>query len=154
MIKIIDGNLFDTKADIILHQVNAQGKFNSGVAYQVRQRYPHVYRSYLKDYIDGKLKLGYVNFTTAKDGLVIANMCAQNNYGYDGKQYTDYYALQECLNRVLAYCMTAYDIKPTIALPWRMSCDRGGGNWDIVQQMIEETFKDFNVEVWRLKEGE
>ena len=41
-IKIIDGNLFDSKAKIIAHQVNCQGKMNSGVAKEVRQRYPHV----------------------------------------------------------------------------------------------------------------
>lgn len=45
-IKIIDGNLFDSKAKIIAHQVNCQGKMNSGVAKEVRQRYPHVYRDY------------------------------------------------------------------------------------------------------------
>ena len=37
MIKIIDGNLLDAKTDIIAHQVNCQGAFNSGVAKAIRE---------------------------------------------------------------------------------------------------------------------
>ena len=153
MIKIIDGNLFDSKANIICHQTNTSGVMGSGVAAEVKRRYPHVFQSYRKDYEDDKLKLGYVNFTTAKPNQVIANMCGQDKYGYDGKQYTSYEALQECLNRVLGYALEEYDIQPTIAFPYKLSCCRGGGSWDVVYKMIEETFKDFNVEIWRLDLG-
>ena len=43
MIKIIDGDLFDTDAKFICHQVNCMGKMGSGVALQVRKKFPHVY---------------------------------------------------------------------------------------------------------------
>lgn len=66
MIKEIVGNLFESDAQILCHQCNCQGKMGSGVAAEVRLRYPHVYGSYYKDFENGKLKLGYVNFTTAK----------------------------------------------------------------------------------------
>lgn len=46
MIEIIEGNLFDTDAKFICHQVNCMGKMGSGVALQVRQRFPHVYEEY------------------------------------------------------------------------------------------------------------
>ncbi len=46
MIKIIDGNLFDTKAKIIAHQVNCRGVMGSGVALQIKERYPYVYEMY------------------------------------------------------------------------------------------------------------
>ena len=48
MIEIIEGNLFDTDAKFICHQVNCMGKMGSGVALQVRQRFPHVYEEYKK----------------------------------------------------------------------------------------------------------
>ncbi len=44
--EIIEGNLFDTDAKFICHQVNCMGKMGSGVALQVRQRFPHVYEEY------------------------------------------------------------------------------------------------------------
>lgn len=153
MVKIIDGNLFDSKANIICHQTNTHGIMGSGVAAEVKKRYPKVFNSYREDFENGLLKLGYVNFTTAKQNQVIANMCGQDKFGYDGKQYTNYNALQKCLNRVLAFAINEYDIKPTIAFPYLMSCYRGGGDWNIVYKMIENTFKDFDVEIWRLNNG-
>lgn len=48
MIEIIEGNLFDTDAKFICHQVNCMGKMDSGVALQIKQRFPHVYEEYKK----------------------------------------------------------------------------------------------------------
>lgn len=49
MINIIDGNLFDSTARFIVHQVNCQGRMGSDVALQVKQRFPHVYDEYKKN---------------------------------------------------------------------------------------------------------
>ena len=153
MIKIIDGNLFDSKANIICHQTNTYGVMGSGVAAEVKRRYPHVFQSYRKDYEDGKLELGYVNFTTAKTDQVIANMCGQDKYGYDGKQYTNYDGLQKCFDEVVDFANEAFDVKPVIAFPFLLASCRGGASWDVVYKMIEDTFKDFDVEIWRLDKG-
>ena len=153
MIKIIDGNLFDSKANIIGHQCNCQGVMGSGVAAEARHRYPNVFEAYRKDYVDGKLKLGYVCFATAKTDQVIANMCAQNIFGYDGGIYTNYEALQKCLDTVKEYATFEYDVKPVVAFPYLMSCYRGGGDWNIVYKMIEDTFTDFDIEIWRFDNG-
>ncbi len=45
-IKIIDGDLFSTKSNYICHQVNCQGKMGSGVAKQIRTKFPTVYKWY------------------------------------------------------------------------------------------------------------
>lgn len=153
MIKIIDGNLFDSNANIICHQCNCQGVMGSGVAAEVKRRYPHVFQAYRDDYNNGLLNLGHVCFATAKQDQVIANMCAQDNFGYNGGVYTNYDALQRCLEKVKAFAIFDYDIKPVIAFPYLMSCHRGGGDWNIVYKMIEDTFNDFDVEIWRLDGG-
>ncbi len=153
MIRIYEGNLFDSNADIICHQVNCQGVMGSGIAAEVKKRYPNVYASYRKDYEDGKLTLGYVNFTKATPSQTIANMCGQDKYGYDGSQYTHYEELQECLYAVREYAYANYPDLPVIAFPWNMSCHRGGGNWEVVYKMIADTFQHDNVEIWRLDNG-
>lgn len=48
MIKIFDGNLFDSKANFIVHQTNCMGVMGSGVAAQVAQLYLNVEREYLR----------------------------------------------------------------------------------------------------------
>ncbi len=55
-IKIIDGDLFTTNAKIICHQVNCQGEMNTGVAQQVREKFPHVYEEY-KGYVEAYRKV-------------------------------------------------------------------------------------------------
>ena len=153
MIKIIDGNLFDSQANIICHQVNCQGVMGSGVAAEVKQRYPHVFQTYRQDYLDGKLKLGYVCFAEANQNQVIANMCGQDKFGYDGSVYTNYDKLRECLESVYEYARFEYDVRPVIAFPYKMSCHRGGGDWNVVYKMIEDIFGSFDVEIWRLDNG-
>ena len=43
MIKIIDGDLLTSNTDIIAHQVNCKGAFNSGVAKAIRDYDAQVY---------------------------------------------------------------------------------------------------------------
>lgn len=170
-IKIIDGNLFDSKARIIAHQVNCQGKMNSGVAKEVRQRYPHVYDEYARKVKEcrkiNKEMLGITQFVPTDanfigiepgvigyNGQYIANLFAQKSYGYDGKCYTDILALQNCFT-ILAnapFCKNNF-CGCTIAMPYKIGCVRGGANWDEVYSMIEKTFKNVAVELWRLDKG-
>jgi hypothetical protein len=75
-------------------------------------------------------------------------MCGQEKYGYDGKQYTSYDNLRQCLNTVKEYMIN--NNIDTVAFPYMMSCCRGGGNWNVVYQMIENVFTDCNVEIWKL----
>jgi O-acetyl-ADP-ribose deacetylase (regulator of RNase III) len=148
MVNLIQGNLFNSTAKVICHQCNCQGVMGSGVAAEVKKRYPHVYNEYRNDYEKGLLKLGYVNFANATSDQVIANMCGQEKYGYDGKQYTSYDNLRQCLNTVKEYMIN--NNIDTVAFPYMMSCCRGGGNWNVVYQMIENVFTDCNVEIWKL----
>ena len=148
MIKIIDGNLFNSKANIICHQTNTYGIMGSGVAAEVKKRYPKVFNSYRKDFENGLLKLGYVNFTTAKQNQVIANMCGQDKFGYDGKQYTDYEAFRECCQTIVKLCRI---IKSnTVAMPYKIGSDRGGADWDKIMDILLEEFTDVDLTLYKL----
>ena len=43
---MIDGNIFDCTENIIVHQTNCQGVMGSGIAKQVKERYPEVFNAY------------------------------------------------------------------------------------------------------------
>lgn len=149
MIKYINGNLFDSNAEIICHQANCQGVMGAGVALELKQRYPKVFESYRKDYICGRLEPGYVNFTKNNRDQIVASMCGQDTCCGYSKVLTNYDALQECLSKVVKFAKSL-DISATIALPYMMSCGLAGGDWNIVSKMVEDTFEVFNVEVWKL----
>lgn len=148
MIKHIKCNIFESGADVILHQVNCKGVMNSGVARQVRMRYPNVYDAYKRlcsnsENPNNLLGLVQIIATQESDSpKYIANLFAQADYGYKKKRYTKYLSLKKCLQSV-------HDAKriqhASIAIPYRMGCCRGGGNWSIVSEMIDQIFKDRDV---------
>lgn len=41
-----DGNIFDSDAKIICHQVNTYGVMGAGIAAEVKERFPEVYTEY------------------------------------------------------------------------------------------------------------
>lgn len=152
MIRHVKGDIFTSNADFILHQVNCQGVMGSGVAKQVREQFPWVYNQY-KQFCDyskaaGKNMLGTALGVYIDDSHMIINVFAQDNYGRDGKCYTDYDALRECLGKINRSCRGK-----TIAIPYLMGCHRGGGDWDIVSKMIAEELVDCHVTLWEYNGG-
>jgi len=142
MIKHIKCDIFESGADIICHQVNCQGVMGSGIAKQVREKYPWVYAEYKSFCNEIAFPLGAVQTVYINEIQAIANLFAQENYGYDGKCYTDYNSLKICLS-----CVRDLYNDKTIAIPYLMGSHRGGGDWNIVYKMIEEVFTDSDCEV-------
>lgn len=167
MITIIDGDLFNTNAKFIAHQVNCMGKMDSGVALQVKNKYPHVYEEYQK--IASSNMLGQIQLVPCNPQYIgiysgslavpyqeqyVCNMFAQNNYGYNGKQYTSLYDLKKCfLSLHLITMEKSNNFGAKIAMPYKIGCCRGGADWKDVYSMIEEIFKYTDVELWRFDKG-
>lgn len=167
MIKIIDGDLFTTDARIIAHQVNCQKRMGSGVALQIKNKYPNVYDKYMQvcsENMLGEIQVvpvnskwnGYDcgNIAIPHDEKFVCNMFAQKDYGYDGKLYTDIGALMKCfirLNGLVHEKNNNYN--STIAMPYKVGCCRGGADWYEVYKTMECIFIDCDIELWRLDKG-
>lgn len=153
MIKIINCDVFKSGANFILHQVNCQGVMGSGVAKQVREKHPEVYSAYLtlcNKYIDNtEALLGKVQYVPTwknddKESFNgIVNLFAQDRFGYDGGCYTNYQALRECLEKVKRRVGSG----ESIAIPYHMGCHRGGGDWNLVYDIIQQVFSDGGIDV-------
>lgn len=158
MIHIIKGDLFTTDADVICHQVNCQGVMGSGVAKQVKEKYPKAYKEYKEicrhafccndENYPFKIfnLLGYVQIVETQD-KIIANLFCQLNYGYNGKRYTNYEAIYEAFE----FLNNQFEQNVTFAFPYKIGCDRGGGNWDIILKMMEVVFKNREIFIYKLK---
>ena len=142
MIKHIKCDIFESGADVICHQVNCQGVMGSGIAKQVRKKYPWVYATYKETCNSAKTLMGLAQGVYINETQKIINIFGQKNYGYDGKCYTDYNALGYAFENISRW----YKGK-TIAIPYKIGCARGGGDWNIVYKMIEEVFGDSDCEV-------
>lgn len=151
---IKEGNVFDSDADIICHQVNCQGVMGSGVAKEVRERYPEVYAQYKylcdinKGYPAGLLGKAQIVSIDNVFSRYIANCFGQDKYGYDGAQYTSVGALMEALIYVAEQ---ARQFNWKVAMPYKIGCVRGGADWDTVKKIIDVTFQGVDVELWKLE---
>ena len=103
MITFHNGNILDSGAEIICHQVNCQGKMNSGVAKAIREKWPEVYTMYRAKYECQVDLLGQIQPIIISADKAVINMFAQYNYGYDGRRYTSYDAFWSCLGEIKKY---------------------------------------------------
>lgn len=152
MVKIVSGNLLDATEDVICHQVNCQGVMGSGVAKAVKEKWPEVYEAYTlycNDYVWNMTSpLGTTQYVDIGNHT-IANMFAQNLYGYDGDRYTSYDAFYRCLEDI--------DNLPSwysIAFPYKIASDRGGASWDVIYAMICDVLGDRDVTIYKLEAKE
>lgn len=152
MIYYIKGDITNSDCDYICHQVNCQGKMNSGVAKAIRTKWPRVYEEYcemhkqFREQNQSPLKMTLISDISKNQK--VANMFAQEFYGYNGQRYTDYEAFYQCLCGV----RNSAGPQDTFAFPYKIGCVRGGANWKIIRTMIEEVFKDRQVYFYYLNE--
>lgn len=152
MVTYRDGDLLESKCEVICHQTNCKGVMGSGIARTIRVFYPEAYEALRRRYEQGEAKLGVIDLVPTLLGGFMR--CVVNCYGeYDylprGVVHTDYEALQKCFNAIAAeFEGSGY----TIGFPYKIGCGLAGGDWDIVSKMIENTFEGdkWKVEIWRL----
>lgn len=133
-----DGDIVKGKYDIFCHQVNCQGVMGAGLALQIRRHYPEVYSDYVRVCSTTCALLGTNIYKPTKDSRVCVSMFAQYGHG-TGKCYTDYKAFQSCLDSIAReICCIDPDGKETIAFPYRIGCGLAGGDWHIIESMLED----------------
>ena len=148
MITFMKGNIFDSKTDVIAHQVNCQGIMGGGVAKQIKELYPIVFDAY-KNLINEKGPdgvFGKCQLVQLKD-VAIANLFGQKDFGTD-KQHTDYAALKNSFIHLIKQMMN-HNLK-SVAFPDMIGCGLAGGDRETVLQMIREVFRFHKVEIWKL----
>ena len=156
---IHNGDLFGRASDLpILHQVNCQGEMRTGVAKSIKILFPQCYKEY--NYVcqamcpEQLLGKSYV-YIQPLSGSTVINVFGQNNYGYDGDQYTDYKSLKNgIIDGVRQYrSMTKYpDDILYIHIPYKLGCGLGGGDWEVISKILIEIQNAEGVifEAWRL----
>lgn len=146
------GNLLDVTKGHIVHGCNAQGVMGSGVARAIRDKYPACYEMYLKEYNDVGLTLGDALPWSETDDFVIWNAITQEGFGNPGRNCS-YDAIESCfglINRCVAMDQAGEKRAPgEIHIPM-IGAGLGGGNWEIIREIIEQTVT-FPTTLWVLQ---
>ena len=146
MIKEIQGNLFDSTAQILGHGVNCLGAMASGIAVEFKNRYPEMHEDYLVYCEEETLYPGAVMLWKERDDHYVANIASQY---YPGSAASYHFALTG-LDKVVDVAQQN-DIE-SIAIP-RIGCGVGGLDWQVMQRelyMNYDEIDDVTIEVWSL----
>lgn len=160
MVKYYKGDLLASNCNIICHQCNCKGVMGAGIAKTIRENYPQAYHALIDRYNSGEARLGEIDIAAGSmrynQMRYIINMYSQDTYAARGICHTKYDAFQECLNKIKTFVDDNTDpLFPkaiVVGFPAKIGCGLAGGDWNIVRQMIEDTFEDskYNVEIWEL----
>jgi len=143
--KIIEGDITEAKEEFIIHQVNCRDVMGSGVAKALYEKWPKVktcYHEFNAPFIERNVQdrlLGLMDLVVVDkiNHTIVINAYTQNYFGNDGKQYTNY----EAITKVFTFVSKNLKIDK-IAIPYNYGCGLGGGDWNIVSKIIEDTFGD------------
>lgn len=155
MINYFYGNLFDlldtrpqfmssNELHFIIHGCNAQGRMGSGFAKELRERFPKAYEAYNDEYVknNNRLELGTMINHPVHSSLVISNAITQQFYGYDGKKYVSYDAIDSVFKELNNTAKTVLDLKlvDSVHLHFpKMGAGLAGGNWEVIERIIDSS---------------
>ena len=131
------GNVLDIDEGIIIHGCNSLGVMGSGIASQIKTRFPQAYEIYKQAHLDGKLFMGSFTLVAVNDDplKIIVNAVTQKNVGH-GKQVS-YDAIESCFLGVNKL-MKDLGLKIPLCFPM-IGAGLGGGNWRIIAEIIDSS---------------
>ena len=137
------------KYSVICHCCNALGAWGKGFVVPLGKKYPIAREKYLKfiKMTKEENRLGSVSFAKVTDNIIVANIIGQfYTYPKDGKIPLDYEALEKGFRNVIELFQTN-NIPLTIHMP-KIGCGLAGGDWNVVEKIIKNTFINENIEVY------
>ncbi len=157
----VTGNLLThPEVQVVGHQANCQNTFGSGIARTIKEMYPEAYRADTYAAVNKRNTLGNLSFGEVRlvNGITnshgnhirrIYNLYGQN-LGTDhtklNQRKTNYEALY-CALEKMALDLQKDGNNYVVGFPHLIGCGLGGGNWNIVERLIQVAFADYQSEV-------
>lgn len=136
--------------NVIAHSCNCQKTMAAGLAKKIKDKFPNVYEVDCKKSGDDWLGK-YTAAKVGKDKFVV-NLYTQYTYGTDQRQvnYEAFYTALDSL--VLSLSKKNTEGKNYIlGLPYKISCDLAGGDWEIIGSMIDSIALKYKFDIWICK---
>lgn len=154
ILELIQGDLFNAKADAIGHGTNTKGKMGAGIAVLFKKKFPSMHELYVElcetfgDELGGRT---YLYFDGINSDTYVANIFSQKKPGANAEVDLLIDALKD------AYMKLRFEAEiedPHLAIPL-IGCDIGGLDWTTevrpaVEELMEELPKDWKLTIYSL----
>ncbi|MFF2532178.1 DUF6977 family protein [Brevibacillus sp. NPDC058079] len=167
LVREVIGDLMEAPELVIGHQVNCLGVMGGGLAKLIKEAYPIVFNEYATLCKIGQKTrslMGHCQFVEVPDESVgeltlfsdpnikptllriVANLFGQHEIGTDQKRTEETYLRKS----IEVMKETAMQKGYSVALPYQLGSNLGGGNWEEIFGIIKEVFHDYPVTIYRL----
>ena len=140
MLNRVKGNLIDLAEDgefnVIVHGCNCHNTMGSGIAREIRERYPEAYEVDCETPAGARDKLGRYT-VAANDDFVIINAYTQYDFMPRGKDHFEYEAFQQILDELAERAEESADTIPlSFGFPY-IGMGLAGGDGTRIISMLE-----------------
>lgn len=149
----IKGDLLKSDCEVIIHSCNCFNIFGAGIAAQIRAVYPEAYNKDCMTIRGDHNKLGTYSWVRCYSKnpeystKIVCNLYGQYKYGRENR-HTDYEAVSRGLEKIKEH-FERFQEFPKIGLPYKMGCNLGGGDWKVIEAIINSVFNDKDVYVYQ-----
>lgn len=140
MIEYIQGNIFDSPAQVIVNTVNTVGVMGKGLALSFKQRYPEMFNRYRAACEKKQLTVGKLMLFYEPDHWILLFPTKENWRNPSKLEY---------LEKGLFKFVNTYADKniTSIAFP-KLGCGNGELSWDEVKPLMEKYLKPLPIDIY------
>lgn len=143
MYTIVTGDVLKTSTDYIAHQVNTYGVMGSGIALDIKNKYPTVWIDFKRKCFENKPKDLIGTYQICKipgDSKQIINCFTQIGTSHTDRQ-TDY----EAVRVVFTTLESALPKNSIISVPYKYGCGLASGEWSRIEPIFKDIFENSDV---------
>ena len=140
MIEYIEGDIFDSPAQVIVNTVNTVGVMGKGLALSFKKRYPDMFESYKKVCEKHQLAIGKLMLHKEADHWILLFPTKENWRNPSKLEY---------IEKGLMKFVSTYAEKhiTSIAFP-KLGCGNGELDWNLVRPLMERYLKPLPIDVY------
>lgn len=136
MLKNIQDNIFNLKADILINPVNCVGVMGKGLALEFKNKYPKMFNDYKKICDNKKLSPGKLHIWK-NNNIIIINFPTKEHW----KDKSTYRYIEYGLIKLKDFLQK--NENKTVAIP-KLGCGLGGLSWVVVKELFYVYLNDLN----------
>lgn len=140
MITYIEGDLFNSPAQVLVNTVNTVGVMGKGIALEFKKRYPEMFKQYKKMCDEHKLTIGRLMLWYEQDHWLLQFPTKENWRNPSKIEYIEK-GLAAFVKKYADYNISS------IAFP-KLGCGNGELNWGDVKIVMEKYLNDLPIDVY------